>query len=44
MKFDKLLVKLLADDGLDYGYEIEFESGLNIIRGDNSSGPCFLNI
>ncbi|PST85361.1 hypothetical protein C9I86_19460 [Photobacterium sp. NCIMB 13483] len=44
MKFKKLRVHILADDGLDYGYNIKFEPNLNIIRGDNSSGKStFVN-
>jgi hypothetical protein len=44
MKFNQLFVKLTATDNQDYGYKIPFSSGLNIIRGDNSSGKStFVN-
>lgn len=44
MKFNQLFVKLTATDNQDYGYRIPFNSGLNIIRGDNSSGKStFVN-
>ncbi|MDD9177687.1 MULTISPECIES: hypothetical protein [Aliivibrio] len=44
MKFNQLFVKLSATDNKDYGYIIPFSSGLNIIRGDNSSGKStFVN-
>lgn len=44
MKFNQLFVKLVATDNQDYGYRIPFSSGLNIIRGDNSSGKStFVN-
>jgi hypothetical protein len=44
MKFNQLFVKLTATDNQDYGYRIPFSSGLNIIRGDNSSGKStFVN-
>ncbi|KYN23607.1 hypothetical protein AUQ44_16660 [Vibrio cidicii] len=44
MKFNQLLVKVSATDNNDYGYKISFGSGLNIIRGDNSSGKStFVN-
>lgn len=43
MKFRKFKVKLLSN-GEWYGYELKFTSGLNIIRGDNSSGKStFVN-
>ena len=44
MKFNQLFVKVSATDNEDYGYKIGFGSGLNIIRGDNSSGKStFVN-
>ncbi|PSU55158.1 ATP-binding protein, partial [Photobacterium phosphoreum] len=44
MKFRILKVEILATDGQNYGYEIKFSEGLNIIRGDNSSGKStFVN-
>lgn len=44
MKFNQLLVKISATDNNDYGYGITFGPGLNIIRGDNSSGKStFVN-
>jgi hypothetical protein len=44
MKFNQLFVKLVATDNQDYGYRVPFSSGLNIIRGDNSSGKStFVN-
>ncbi len=44
MKFNQLFVTLSATDNQDYGYRIPFRSGLNIIRGDNSSGKStFVN-
>ncbi|MGF1684970.1 hypothetical protein [Photobacterium minamisatsumaniensis] len=44
MKFNQLFVTLSATDNQDYGYRIPFSSGLNIIRGDNSSGKStFVN-
>ncbi|PSW47480.1 AAA family ATPase [Photobacterium kishitanii] len=44
MKFRILRVEILATDGQTYGYEIKFSEGLNIIRGDNSSGKStFVN-
>jgi hypothetical protein len=44
MKFRKLKVKIITSDENLYGYEIEFSKGLNIIRGDNSSGKStFVN-
>ncbi|MCG3743185.1 hypothetical protein EXA18_06735 [Vibrio cincinnatiensis] len=44
MKFNKLLVKVSATDNHDYGYSISFVPGLNIVRGDNSSGKStFVN-
>jgi len=44
MKFNQLFVNLIAEDSHDYGYRIPFSSGLNIIRGDNSSGKStFVN-
>lgn len=44
MKFNQLLVKLTSTDHCDYGYCIKFESGLNVIRGANSSGKStFVN-
>ena len=42
MKFNQLFVKLSATDNKDYGYRIQFNAGLNIIRGDNSSGKSTL--
>lgn len=41
MKFRKLKVKILSE-GQWYGFEYEFLPGLNIIRGDNSSGKSTL--
>ncbi|MEZ9857372.1 hypothetical protein AB4381_02680 [Vibrio splendidus] len=41
MKFRKLKVKILSE-GEWFGFEYEFKSGLNIIRGDNSSGKSTL--
>ncbi|WP_273859552.1 hypothetical protein [Photobacterium sp. GSS17] len=41
MKFRKLKVKIFSE-GDWYGFEYEFESNLNIIRGDNSSGKSTL--
>ncbi|MBY8037494.1 AAA family ATPase [Vibrio fluvialis] len=44
MKFNQLLVKVSATDMRDYGYSISFGPGLNIVRGDNSSGKStFVN-
>jgi hypothetical protein len=44
MKFRMLRVQILANDNQNYGYEVEFKSGLNIVRGDNSSGKStFVN-
>jgi len=44
MKFKQLEVRITAADNLDYGYSIEFKSGLNVIRGANSSGKStFVN-
>ncbi|RBW41696.1 hypothetical protein DS885_15885 [Psychromonas sp. B3M02] len=44
MKFNQLFVKLSGSDNQEYGYRIPFSSGLNIIRGDNSSGKStFVN-
>ncbi|AVX02053.1 ATP-binding protein [Vibrio vulnificus] len=44
MKFNQLFVTLSATDNQDYGYRIPFSPGLNIIRGDNSSGKStFVN-
>ncbi|MDN3697035.1 hypothetical protein QWY97_06680 [Vibrio cortegadensis] len=44
MKFNQLFVTLSATDNQDYGYRIPFSAGLNIIRGDNSSGKStFVN-
>lgn len=44
MKFNQLFVKLVATDDQDYGYRVPFSPGLNIIRGDNSSGKStFVN-
>lgn len=44
MKFRQLLVRLLSDDSDIYGYTINFSDGLNIVRGDNSSGKStFVN-
>lgn len=44
MKFNQLFVTLSATDNQDYGYRIPFTAGLNIIRGDNSSGKStFVN-
>lgn len=44
MKFRMLRVLILASDNKNYGYEVEFKSGLNIVRGDNSSGKStFVN-
>ena len=42
MIFKKFKVKIFADDGNEYGFECEFKGGLNIIRGDNSSGKSTL--
>lgn len=42
MKFNQLFVTLTATDNKEYGYRIPFSSGLNIIRGDNSSGKSTL--
>ncbi|ATC94734.1 hypothetical protein PTUN_a2219 [Pseudoalteromonas tunicata] len=42
MKFNQLFVTLTATDNQEYGYRIPFSSGLNIIRGDNSSGKSTL--
>lgn len=44
MKFNQLFVKLVATDNQDYGYRIPFSSGLNIIRGDNSSGKSTFDL
>ena len=41
MKFRKLKVKILSE-GEWFGFEHKFEPGLNIIRGDNSSGKSTL--
>ncbi|MEZ9345686.1 hypothetical protein AB4166_02365 [Vibrio splendidus] len=41
MKLRKLKVKILSNSQW-YGYECTFTSGLNIIRGDNSSGKSTL--
>ncbi|WP_042153120.1 MULTISPECIES: hypothetical protein [unclassified Pseudoalteromonas] len=44
MKFNQLFVKLTDIQNQDYGYKIKFKPGLNIIRGDNSSGKStFVN-
>jgi hypothetical protein len=44
MKFNQIFVKIAATDEQYYGYRIPFDSGLNIIRGDNSSGKStFVN-
>ncbi len=44
MKFNQIFVKIVATDNHNYGYRIPFNSGLNIIRGDNSSGKStFVN-
>lgn len=42
MIFKKFKVKIFADDDNEYGFECEFKGGLNIIRGDNSSGKSTL--
>ena len=41
MKFKKLKVKIFSNNKL-YGFECGFNDGLNIIRGDNSSGKSTL--
>jgi len=41
VKFRKLKVKVLSE-GEWFGFEFDFEPGLNIIRGDNSSGKSTL--
>lgn len=41
MKFRKLKVKILSE-GEWFGFEYDFKPGLNIIRGDNSSGKSTL--
>ncbi len=41
MKFRKIKVKILSE-GQWFGFEYEFLPGLNIIRGDNSSGKSTL--
>lgn len=41
MKFRKFKVNIIAG-GSQYGFECTFENGLNIIRGDNSSGKSTL--
>ncbi|MFV8453371.1 ATP-binding protein, partial [Vibrio campbellii] len=44
MKLNQLFVTLSATDSQYYGYRIPFCPGLNIIRGDNSSGKStFVN-
>ncbi|TGA68295.1 hypothetical protein VFES401_15565 [Aliivibrio fischeri] len=44
MKFKRLKVEIIASDNKKYGYEFEFSNGLNIIKGDNSSGKStFVN-
>lgn len=44
MKFRELLVKITTENDTAFGYRFTFSSGLNIIRGDNSSGKStFVN-
>ena len=43
ISINKFKIKLSTDSG-DYGFKCEFNSGLNIIRGNNSSGKStFIN-
>ena len=42
MKFRELFVDISTFNGESYGYRIEFKNGLNIVRGDNSSGKSTL--
>lgn len=41
MKFRKIKISIFSEDK-EYGYETIFKDGLNIIRGDNSSGKSTL--
>lgn len=41
MKFKNLKVVIFSEDK-QYGFGCEFKNGLNIIRGDNSSGKSTL--
>ena len=41
MKFKQFKVQIISESGF-YGFDYKFEDGLNIIRGDNSSGKSTL--
>ncbi|WP_425642229.1 AAA family ATPase [Marinomonas gallaica] len=41
LKLEKFKIVLNTTDG-EYGFECEFKSGLNIVRGNNSSGKSTL--